>query len=108
MAQGPATLVGDGSGPGPDVAKSIPPSSIPAFDAVEFDELSDTIGEDGVAEMVRIFETETRQRLARLLSGTQDLGTQVREMHTLKGAAATVAAPRLSALGFLAEQAARR
>jgi HPt (histidine-containing phosphotransfer) domain-containing protein len=84
-----------------------PPSGVPSFDAVEFDELSEMIGEDGVTELVWIFESETRHRLHRLEAGGQDLATQVREMHTLKGAAATVAAPRLASLGFVAEQAAR-
>jgi len=78
----------------------------PAFDAAEFNELNEMIGEDGVLEMVEIFETETRLRLARLRAQDQDLPTQVREMHTLKGAAATVAAPRLAALGRTFEHAA--
>jgi len=78
----------------------------PAFNAAEFNELSDMIGEDGVMEMVEIFETETRLRLRRLEAGNQDLATQLREMHTLKGAAGTVAAPRLKALGEAYEHAA--
>ena len=81
---------------------------LPAFDVVEFNELSDTIGEDGVTEMVRIFEAETRLRLRRLRAGGQDPATLARELHTLKGAAATVAAPRLSALGLMLERAARQ
>ena len=48
---------------------------------------SEMIGEDGVMEMVEIFETETRQRLRRLAAGNQSIATLVREMHTLKGAA---------------------
>jgi HPt (histidine-containing phosphotransfer) domain-containing protein len=64
------------------------------------------IGEDGVLEMIDIFAHETRQRLRRL-AGDQTLATQLREMHTLKGAASTVAAPRLAALGRALEQAAR-
>ncbi len=79
----------------------------PAFDAVEFHGLSEMIGEDGVVEMVEIFEVETRQRLRRLVAGNQTISTQLREMHTLKGAAGTVAAPRLTALGGALEQAAR-
>lgn len=82
-------------------------TNAPAFNAAEFDELSEMIGEDGVMEMVEIFEAETRQRLRRLAVGGQDLATQVREMHTLKGAAGTVAAPRLNALGRTLELAAR-
>jgi HPt (histidine-containing phosphotransfer) domain-containing protein len=83
-------------------------AELPALDTAEFHELSDIIGEDGVTEMVHIFEVETRQRLVRLRSGVQDLRVQAREMHTLKGAAATVASPRLAALGLASEQAARR
>lgn len=80
---------------------------MPVFDAVEFDDLSEQIGEDGVLEMVWIFETETRDRLRRLAAGGQDTATLVREMHTLKGAAGTVASPRLSELGRWFESAAK-
>jgi HPt (histidine-containing phosphotransfer) domain-containing protein len=78
----------------------------PPFNAAEFDELAEMIGDDGVMEMVMIFEAETRHRLLRLQAGGQDLATQLREMHTLKGAAGTVAAPCLAALGRTFEQAA--
>jgi HPt (histidine-containing phosphotransfer) domain-containing protein len=78
----------------------------PAFNAVEFLGLSDMIGEDGVVEMVEIFEVETRHRLRRLAAGDQTIAAQLREMHTLKGAAGTVGAPRLTALGRTLEQAA--
>ena len=66
------------------------------------------IGEDGAREMVEIFESETRQRLVRLAEGVQNIEALVREMHTLRGAAGTVAAPRLAELGGTLEQAARR
>jgi HPt (histidine-containing phosphotransfer) domain-containing protein len=81
---------------------------VPAFDPIEFHERIIMLGGNGVAEMLEIFETETRRRLLRLANGTQDIGTVMREMHTLKGAAATVAAPRLTALGRLFEQQAQR
>jgi HPt (histidine-containing phosphotransfer) domain-containing protein len=77
------------------------------FDAVEFSALSEMIGEDGVREMVEIFATETRLRVRRLTAGGQNCATLVREMHTLKGAASTVAAPRLAAMGRAFEHAAR-
>ncbi len=80
----------------------------PPFDAEEFEALREMIGHDGVIEMVEIFETETRQRLRRLAAGNRDRSTLVREMHTLKGAAGTVGAPRLAALGRMFEQAAHR
>jgi HPt (histidine-containing phosphotransfer) domain-containing protein len=79
-----------------------------AFDAAGFDELCEAIGADGALEMVEIFETESRKRLRRLAMGDQDIATQRREIHTLKGAAGTVAAPRLAALGQMFEQAANR
>ena len=79
----------------------------PAFDAAEFDGLAAEIGEDGVREIVWIFETETRSRLRRLAAGGQDTATIVREMHTLKGAASTVASPRLWDMGRWFEAAAK-
>ena len=81
---------------------------IAAFDAAEFDELSEMIGQIGAVEMIGIFESETRLRLRRLAAGTQDSATLVREMHTLKGAAGTVGAPRLTALGRTFEHAAQK
>ena len=80
----------------------------PALNMLEFAELNDTIGVDGVSDMVWIFETETRRRLGRLTAGGLDMATTRREMHTLKGAAGTVAAPRLTALGRRLEQAANQ
>jgi HPt (histidine-containing phosphotransfer) domain-containing protein len=88
-------------------ASPTPPTpALPAFDAVEFGELSNMIGKAGVMEMVGIFEAETGNRLRRLAAGGQTVGTLIREMHTLKGAAGTVASPRLAALGWMLEQAA--
>jgi HPt (histidine-containing phosphotransfer) domain-containing protein len=78
-----------------------------AFDAAVFDELREMIGYDGVMEMVEIFRTETRRRVRRLAAGGQDRAAVVREMHTLKGAAGTVGAPRLAALGRDLEQSAQ-
>lgn len=80
----------------------------PAFDAENFDTLSEMIGEDGAREMVEIFEAETRQRLRRLAVGEKDMAALVREMHTLKGAAGTVASPRLAEFGRALEAAAQR
>jgi HPt (histidine-containing phosphotransfer) domain-containing protein len=78
------------------------------FDAEEFNTLCEMIGEDGVREMVEIFAAETRQRLRRLTAGGQNCATLVREMHTLKGAACTVGAPRLAVMGRVFERAAQR
>jgi HPt (histidine-containing phosphotransfer) domain-containing protein len=83
-------------------------TSTPAFDAEDFDSLSEMIGEDGVREMVEIFENETRQRLRRLTVGASNPAGLVREMHTLKGAAGTVASPRLAEIGRALETAAKQ
>jgi HPt (histidine-containing phosphotransfer) domain-containing protein len=83
-------------------------SDAAAFDATEFGVLSEMIGEDGVGEMVEIFARETRQRLRRLTAGDMSSAALVREMHTLKGAAGTVAAPSLELLGRKFERAAQR
>jgi HPt (histidine-containing phosphotransfer) domain-containing protein len=84
------------------------PRNIPVFDGTEFAELREAIGDEGVTEIIVIFETETRERMRRLRNGSQDIATQLREMHTLKGAASTVAAPRLADLGRRLEAAAGR
>jgi len=92
----------------PAVANDAAADNAAVFDAEEFDALSEMIGEDGVREMVEIFAEETRQRLRRLTAGGQSCATLVREMHTLKGAAGTVAAPRLAFLGGTFERAANQ
>jgi HPt (histidine-containing phosphotransfer) domain-containing protein len=56
--------------------------------------------------LVVIFEAETRLRLRRLEAGHQDTAALMREMHTLKGAASTVASPRLAEFGRTFERAA--
>ncbi len=104
MARGPAAVIPNADFPNWDSVTL--PLGTPAFDATAFAELSEMIGEDGVMDMVAIFETETRRRVDRLAAGDQDLATQMREMHTLKGAAGTVGAPRLTALGRRFEEAA--
>ena len=79
----------------------------PVLDIRAFEEMAGELGEDGAMELVMIFESDTRDRLARMAAGGQDLSASAREMHTLKGAAGTVCCPRLAALGFACEQAAR-
>jgi HPt (histidine-containing phosphotransfer) domain-containing protein len=91
-----------------DVPHNVVPRVSPAFDARSFDTLREMIGEDGAREMVEIFETETRRRLQRLVAGGHNTAALVREMHTLKGAAGTVASPRLAELGRTLEQSAER
>ena len=79
-----------------------------SFDAAEYKETLEMIGDDGVAEMVETFEIETRARLQRLRTGGQDITAIGREMHTLKGAAVTASAPHLGAIGLALEQAAKQ
>jgi HPt (histidine-containing phosphotransfer) domain-containing protein len=90
------------------VTQPVSEADAAAFDAVEFGALSEMIGEDGVREMIEIFASETRRRLQRLEAGGQTCAALMREMHTLKGAAGTVAAPRLALLGRAFEHAAQR
>ena len=58
---------------------------------------------DDFAEMLALFESETRARLARLAAGITDARTLLREVHTLKGAAGTVCAARLAARAAVIE-----
>jgi hypothetical protein len=66
-----------------------------AFDAVAIRALEDDIGQDGVAEMLEVFQQETGARLQRMAMPGLPAATLMREAHTLKGAAGTVCAPLL-------------
>lgn len=70
-------------------------------------EMEDAIGQDGIIEMVQLFQSETAARLARLMQPTRDLSIDLREVHTLKGAAATVGAPVLTELAVRIEESLR-
>ena len=48
--------------------------------------------------MTTLFRTETADRLARLSDPDREAGADLREVHSLKGAAATVGAERVAAL----------
>ena len=74
-----------------------------SLDMAAMDEMLEAIGDDGVAEMVSMFERETRDRLARLADFADEPATQDREIHTLKGAANTVCAPALADLAAAIE-----
>jgi HPt (histidine-containing phosphotransfer) domain-containing protein len=67
----------------------------PAFDAAALHALGEDIGHDGVAEMLHVFQQETRVRLRRMMEAGSQSGSLMREAHTLKGAAGTVCAPLL-------------
>ena len=68
----------------------------PDLDTVAATTLAADVGEDGRAEMFALFTAETEARLGRLASGRLDASTLLREVHSLKGAAATVCARRLA------------
>jgi CheY-like chemotaxis protein len=65
--------------------------------------LAEDLGTEGVTEVVNLFIVETRSRLHRMGSPNIDPGRLVREVHTLKGAAGTVCAPRLAGLAAALE-----
>jgi signal transduction histidine kinase/DNA-binding response OmpR family regulator len=84
----------------PPVAPVVPTSDAGeaaelAFDAIALRTLEEDIGRDGVAEMVDVFQEETRARLQRMATPGIPSATLMREAHTLKGAAGTVCAPLL-------------
>ena len=81
------------------------PTRPEASEAV-FDALLDMLGADGVAELIEIFEVETRRRLVRLAARDQPGAVTRRELHTLKGAAGTVGAPGIVRLVTLLEHTA--
>ena len=97
---------------GPDYAGSAlsaaPPAlpadaQLAALDTDGLREMGEAIGDDGVVEVVAIFQRETRDRLERLRSATVDPSVVEREMHSLKGAAGTVSALRLEAVARMVE-----
>ncbi len=82
--------------PAPDAGKAAAPL---AFDAAALRALGEDIGDDRVAELVDMFQRETRARLQRMQQHMATPGVApeilVGEAHTLKGAASTVCAPLL-------------
>jgi len=82
--------------PGHVVAVAEPGQPEEALDPGAFRHLLDDIGADGAAEMIAMFEVETRCRLLRIASRDADEAMLVREIHSLKGAAAAACAMPLS------------
>ena len=66
-----------------------------ALDRAGFARLATEIGEDGVAELVTLFETETRARLRLIADGALDEAALMREVHSLKGTAGAACAELL-------------
>jgi signal transduction histidine kinase/DNA-binding NarL/FixJ family response regulator/HPt (histidine-containing phosphotransfer) domain-containing protein len=71
-------------------------TTAPDCDRQALNQLAGDIGDEGVTEMLALFETETLGRLARLATPLE-ARLLLREIHSLRGAAATVCAARLSA-----------
>ncbi len=67
----------------------------PACDTAALHALGEEIGHEGVAEMLDVFQKETRARLQRMTVPGLPAAALMREAHTLKGAAGTVCAPLL-------------
>jgi signal transduction histidine kinase/HPt (histidine-containing phosphotransfer) domain-containing protein/ActR/RegA family two-component response regulator len=78
--------------PAPDAGRAEAP---PPFDAAALRALGEEIGHDGVAEMLDVFQQETRARLQHMATPGIPSDVLMREAHTLKGAAGTVCAPLL-------------
>jgi CheY-like chemotaxis protein/HPt (histidine-containing phosphotransfer) domain-containing protein len=67
-----------------------------ALDDAALAHLTDEIGSDGVTELVTMFAEETLGRLQLIADPTLDRGRRLLEVHSLKGAAASVCAVSLS------------
>jgi signal transduction histidine kinase/CheY-like chemotaxis protein/HPt (histidine-containing phosphotransfer) domain-containing protein len=93
-----ALLTALGAGPtgSSDAAEAETASADDILDGVAFACLREEIGADGVAELVTLFDAETRARLTLLAGGGLDRDRLIRELHSLKGAAAAACAMSLS------------
>jgi signal transduction histidine kinase/CheY-like chemotaxis protein/HPt (histidine-containing phosphotransfer) domain-containing protein len=66
------------------------------LDRDAFQQLKGEIGADGVGELVAMFESETTARLRLLVEPGLEAARAIREVHSLKGASASVCATLLS------------
>jgi signal transduction histidine kinase/CheY-like chemotaxis protein/HPt (histidine-containing phosphotransfer) domain-containing protein len=73
-----------------------PDPDVTAFDGVAFERLTREIGAECVAQLVTMFEAETRARLRLIAEDGLDRGRLIREVHSLKGAALAACAMTLS------------
>jgi len=78
--------------PVPAVAKT----EAAPLDDIALARLADEIGTDGVAELIAMFAQETLARLEVIADPGSDRARRIREVHSLKGAAAAVCAISLS------------
>jgi CheY-like chemotaxis protein len=79
-----------------------------ALDRQSLARLKEDIGEDGVAELVAMFEAETRARLTLIADRRLDGVTLTREVHSLKGAAGAACAVSLARLAVALEMRLKR
>jgi HPt (histidine-containing phosphotransfer) domain-containing protein len=66
------------------------------LDEIALARLTEEIGTDGVAELIAMFAQETMNRLQLIVDPRLDRDRRIREVHSLKGAAAAVCAVSLS------------
>lgn len=78
------------------VAAAMPGPTEQALDDLAFGRLTREIGADGVAELVAMFAAETRARLPLIGGRGLDHSRLLREVHSLRGAAAAACAVALS------------
>jgi signal transduction histidine kinase/DNA-binding response OmpR family regulator len=80
-------------------------TSFPIFEQATYDAMVKEIGEDGAREMVKVFLAETDRRIAllRRLSCEVDRTQIAREIHSLKGDAATLGLTQLAELARMIE-----
>jgi signal transduction histidine kinase/DNA-binding response OmpR family regulator len=85
-------------------------ASFPVFEPATYDAMAQEIGEDGAREMVKVFLAETNRRIAllRRLSCEVDRAAITREVHSLKGDAATLGLVQLAELARMLELDAER
>jgi len=81
--------------PGSVTSAAVAQPAPPPFDAAALRALAADIGEDGVGEMLEVFQRETRLRLQRMAAPGIPPVALMREAHTVKGAAGAVCAPLL-------------
>jgi CheY-like chemotaxis protein/HPt (histidine-containing phosphotransfer) domain-containing protein len=84
------------------IAANMDPGEL-ALDDAALGCLTGEIGADGVAELITMFAQETLDRLHLIADPALDRGTRIREVHSLKGAAAAVCAVSLSHRAAAAE-----
>ena len=97
------------SGSWPRMSGVLPSQSknaLPVFEHATYDAMVREIGEDGTGEMVKVFLAETDRRIAllRKLSCEVDRAAIAREVHSLKGDAATLGLVQLAELARALEQ----